>query len=260
MQLSVELVDHIFSFLVSDRETLIACSKDPVLFPMIEKHFYHQITVVIPGYGKIDTFEPDHLFKLVSENPHILTYVRILEIEVKIYYNSESVKCFEDFAKTLLLFPKLECIILVSTQDLYIWPGFFQATLEERLNLPTVKKLVIEGGIAFPLFLLDKCKNVENLLVAGTHFMEAEGQACDAILPQLKSLTLLTSYLPPSLLLWLKPHTKELQSLKCMLLSREVSSELLEACSGLNKLDVDVSSSWCKVHVSSHSHDATLNY
>ena len=156
MQLSVEVVDHIFSFLVSDHRTLIACSEDPALFPMVERDFYHQITVSIPCGKTYGDIEPDCLFKLVSENPRILTYVRILEIHTNIYYNPSSSKSFDDFAKTLLLFPKLECIILLATEDLWHWPNVFQATLKEHLNVPTVKKLHIAGGIAFPLFLLDK--------------------------------------------------------------------------------------------------------
>ena len=261
MQLPVEVVDHIFSFLVSDRRTLIdiACSEDPVLFPMVERHFFHQITVLIP-YGKIDHgFQPDRLFNLVSENPRILTYVRNLEIYTKIYHDSDSVmKCFDDLAKTLLLFPKLEFISLWSVEGLGRWPDFFQATLKERLNLSTVKKLHIGGEMPVPLFLFDHFKNIENLSIAGTR--GAVGQACDSTLPQLKSLTLLIQYFPPSLLPWLKLHIKELQSLECMLLHWKDLSELLGACSGLNKLDVDVRFSPCKVHVSSDLHDATLKY
>jgi len=257
MQLPVEVVDHIFSFLVSDRRTLIdiACSEDPVLFPMVERHFFHQITVLIP-YGKIDHgFEPDRLFNLVSENPRILTYVRILEI----YYNSDPVmKCFDDLVKTLLLFPKLECVFLWFVGGLRRWPDVFQATLKEHLNLSTVKKLHIGGEMTVPLYLFDHFKNIENLSITGTS--GAVGQACDSTLPQLKSLTLLIQYLPPSLLPWLKLHTKELQSLECMLLHWYTLSELLGLSPGLNKLDVDVLHSPCKVHVSSDSHAATLKY
>ena len=228
MKLSVELVDHIFSFLVSDRWTLIACSEDPVLFPMVERHFCHPITVLIP-VGNIDGFEPDHLFKLVSENPRILTYVRILEICIKIYYNTDSVmklKCFDDLAKTLLLFPKLEYIMLGAVDDLWHWPDVFQATLKERLNLSTVKKLHI-GGMAVPLFLFDHFKNIEDLSITGTSFLDPVGQASDSILPQPKSLTMFVQYLPKSLLPWFKLHTKELQSLKCCYRLRRICRSCL---------------------------------
>ena len=107
MQLSVEVVDHIFSFLVSERETLVACSEDPVLFPIVERHLYHQITVSIP-YGTSNGFEPGRLIKFVSENPRILNYVRILESKTRILYPPNSVKkYFDDLAKILLLFPQL---------------------------------------------------------------------------------------------------------------------------------------------------------
>ncbi len=40
MQLSVEILDHNFSFLVSHRKTLVACSEDPVLSPIAQYCIY----------------------------------------------------------------------------------------------------------------------------------------------------------------------------------------------------------------------------
>jgi hypothetical protein len=79
MKLSVEILDHIFSFVESQR-ALIACSADPVLSPIAERHRYYNTTVHF-GEGWSDcNLIPGWLSQLVSENSRILNYVRILEI------------------------------------------------------------------------------------------------------------------------------------------------------------------------------------
>ena len=86
MQLSVEILEHIFSFLISHRETLVACSKDPILSPIVERYLYHHVVVQLIGTSD---FEPGHLSKLISENPRILYHVRILEIRVEFNFIAE---------------------------------------------------------------------------------------------------------------------------------------------------------------------------
>src|SRR5258708_27702530 len=111
MRLSVELIDHIFSFLVSHQRTIAACSKDPVLFPIIERQLYYHTTVRFArGSRESDCgFEPERLSKLVSEGPHILNYVRILQIQVDLdqMANEDLVIMaqLDEFAETLLMFP-----------------------------------------------------------------------------------------------------------------------------------------------------------
>ncbi len=153
IQLSVEILDHIFSFLVSHRETLITCSKDRVLSPIVERHLYYHVIVHF-GHETTDdsnyAFKPDCLSKLISKNPRILYYVRILQIRVEFKdcprRKHPYMKLLDEFANTLLMFPVLECIILTYSMDYDMeFPDVFQAALVDRLSCPTVKELHLEG-------------------------------------------------------------------------------------------------------------------
>jgi hypothetical protein len=246
MQLSVEILDHIFGFLVSHRETLIACSKDPVLSPIIERHLYYHLNV---HFGKRrsdadDAFQPDDLSKLVSENPRILCYVRILEIQVV------SPRLLDRFADTLLKFPALECVVLNPTYEhnWCEWSDVFRAALEDRLSLPTVKEVHIQGFTILPISLLDSLKNVKNLSLPGSSFVE-RFHASGSTLPQLESLRLTTRFSSTTLLPWIKLQIKELRSLKCEFYMGQLS-ELLRVCSGtLNTFDVGFEYSQCMVQL-----------
>ena len=247
MRFSVEVLDHIFSFLVSHHGTLLACSRDPVLSPIIERQlFYH--TIVGFATGCLDcTFEPHRLSKMVSESPHIHNFVRILEIKVEPdqhgYQDLTIQEQLDDFAETLLLFPSLECIMLTTPKGrMWEWPDIFRAALEDRLGLPTVKEVHLVGSQEFPFSLIGNCKNIENLLLAGSF---EEPEETDSAPLQLKSLILsdISRSLSADDL-----HIKKLQSLKCAETSVDALSELLGVCSGtLKKLDIDLTYSQCKV-------------
>ena len=177
--------------------------------------------------------------------------MKILQIEV---YCPEDdglalKKHLDKFAKTLLMFPVLECIILkTSKKRLCSWPDVFRAALEDRLNLPTLKEIHIVGNQEFPCSLIDNRKNIQYLLLQHGSSRDYEHPSCDSTLPQLKSLTLLSHSLYSSLLSLVKTHIKELQSLKCASSGVDVLKELLGVCSQtLNKLDVDFMYSYCKV-------------
>ncbi len=204
MKLSVELLDYIFSFLVSHK-TLVACSEDPVLFPIVERHLYYHITVhFAKGWVPDYYYSSDRLYKLVSENPRILNYVRVLRIRVSLDHYPEDKdkdlsikKALDRFSKTLLRFPVLECIVLdTSNKRSFCWPDNFQAALKDRLGLPTVKGLQIIGNQDSPCPLME---NIENLLLSGS-IRTTEAQVCSSTLPELKSLTLLNSITFESLL------------------------------------------------------------
>ena len=248
LSLAVEILDHIFSFLVSHKRTLRECSRDPVLSPIVERHLYHQVTV---DFGDGVLLERYRFSKLVSDNPRIPYYVKILQIQVYLDHSTEDDdilrKHLDDFAKTLLMFPVLECIILeTSNKRLCSWPDLFRAALEDRLSLPTLKEVHIVGNQESPCSLIHNRKNIENLFLQIPSFRDVdEHRSCDSTLPQLKSLTLLNSLLPS-----LKPHIKELRSLKCARSGVDNLPELLGVCSQtLNKLDIDLAYSCCKAQV-----------
>ena len=263
MQLSGEVLDHIFSFLVSHKDTLIACLKDPALSPSAERHFYRHIAVLFcrpiqNDFGgeatPVDFFQPHHLSKLVSEKPHILSYVQILTIRVGTHPHAigqedhvQVARDLNEFATTLLMFPALKCIML--TTDLnWSEADMFRAALEDRINLPTIKEVHLAGRQILPLSSLDSCKNIKNLsLLHGP--IQVDGKPCISTLPKLRSLTLSPPFDSPPLLAWLKLHITELRflSLKCDRSS--VEAELLQVCSEtLYELDINLLNSRCKVY------------
>jgi len=259
MRLPVEILHHIFSSLVSHQETLVACSQDPVLLPIVERHLYYHVNVFIGRRRSRSisdyALKPDLLSKRLSENPRILHYVRILQIDIAFDCLSEMGQ-LRKFAKTLLMFPLLECIMLRTFSGLqWSCPDFFRAALEDRLNLPTVRELHLTGsrdGDVSSLFEI--CKNIKSLSLLGTFEVYCLGVST---LPQLKSLDLSAYFISDPLRTWLKPHITELQSLKCASFGVGELPQLFEVCKGtLTTLEVDLTNTECKVHVSSDSHDA----
>lgn len=248
MKFSDDILDHIFSFLRSQKETLVVCSKVLALSRIVERHlFYHTIVQI----NRSDyVFEENNFSDLVSEKPHILNYVRILEIQfVTKYLRHRSPSDFADkFPKTLLMFPLLECIML-KTPGQYLqwyWSADFQAALENRLNLPTMKEVHFMGTEHFPYSLFNHSKNIKHLSLSGS--FPTEGEFYASTLPQLESLTLSTTSISSSFLAWLKLHSNELRSLKCSLSFIETMAELLGVCSGtLNKFHIDVANSQCRL-------------
>jgi len=247
MQLSFDILDHIFSF-VSDRRILAICSKDPILSPIVERHCYYHVIVRIKDGRWIDPldleFEPNQLVKLVSENPHIRNYVRVLQIESD-YHHSEpppqkDMKQWDVFAETLLTFPILESIMF-TTEFLPHWPAAFRAALEDRLKLPTVKEVHVRGHYGpFPFSLLSNCGNIKNLSLSGSFL--SKDQVNISTFFQLKSLALLGHFSSSPLLAWIKLQISlsKLQSLKLWQGDIGLLSELLGLCSTLKTLDIHV--------------------
>jgi len=253
MQFSAEIIDHIFSFLVSSRETLVACSKDPALYQIVERYLYHHLVVHIGKPTKSTSslhhsHEPNRLSKAVFRNPRILNYVRILQIEIKISSQWEDAarQQLDCFAKTLRGFPLLECIILTtSAHHEWYWSGVFRAALEGRLNLPTVSGIHLLGQSEFPSSLLDNRENIKNLSLSALALFN-EGH--NVKLPKLQTLTLSIHFMSFDILSWIKLHISDLKSLKYTATSGLWAlSEMLMVCSQtLEKLDISLIDTKCK--------------
>lgn len=263
MQLSEDILDHIFGYLVSHRETLVACSKDPYLSSIVKRHLYYHLIVNIGNRNQktISNYalKPGHLAQLVSESPHILYNVRILEIQLDMDYKTCKywmpegftviAKHLDEFANLLLMFPVLECIRLTSGEEFsWYWPDAFRTALEDRLHLSTVEEVHIRGVRDFPLSLFDNCNNLKKLVLSAP-FTRCFYDSVST-LPKLQSLAVSTDFIDPPYLTWIKLHINELRSLKCML---QLSSGqnplpmLLEGCSQtLNKLDICLGHLRCK--------------
>lgn len=245
MKLSVEILDHIFSFLVlNNYKTLRDCSEDPVLSPIVERHLFYSLVVHINH--RSHSFTPDILSKIVLDNPRILYHVRLLTIKI----GSEVDGPFEEFAKTLVKFPLLEYIVLTgSSQDPVSWPYVFRSALEDRLNLPTIEAVHLIGD-DYPLSLFDCCKDIKKLCFLRS-FGGGEGQDLFEIQPKLQSLTLCIDSISLPFLTWIKLNIEGLQSLTCGLALSEGQkplSEFLGVCSeSLKELDIDLEQTDCKV-------------
>ncbi len=242
MRVSLEILDLILGFLIPHRETLIACSKDQVLFPIVKRHLYYHVIVHFGSNNRrADTnyaFKPDRLSKLLSEDPRILNYVKILQVQFK----GDPLLCMrtfklelDKFAKTLVKFPVLECIIITSPgdSDWCFLSEAFQDALENRLSLPTVMEVHF---LHFADEILPdlNCKN--NLALSGYFSTPGQFRSLQQFLP----LDPFYRLKPYPLHRWAKSHIKELRSLRCVAPVGGGLAELLEVCSGtLNELDID---------------------
>jgi hypothetical protein len=250
MQFSAEIIDHIFSFL--SRETLVAWSKDPALYPIVERYLYHHLIVHIgkPIRPTLHhcSFEPNRLSKFVFRNPRILNYVRILQIEFRVLNRWEDAgkKQLDQFAKTLRRFPLLECIILTTSayQEWY-WSGVFRAALDGRLSLPTVREVHLMGHSEFPSSLLDNRENIKNVSFSALALVN-EGH--NFKLPKLQTLALSVHFMSFDILSWIKLHISDLKSLKYTATSGLWPlSDILGVCSQtLERLDISLVDTKCK--------------
>ena len=246
MRLPVEILSLIFSFLVSDIATLTACSKDPLLFPVVEKHLYYHVTVCFgcKTDGHLNGFRPDDFSKRISENPRIVHYVRILQFQLN-YISMEQNKGLSTFAKTLRMLPGLESIRFSGIA--YIeFPDAFQVALKDRLGQPTVKEVRMAGGMnSIPFSWFDSSKNLEALFLSGS--VNVMGTSSfDSNLPQLKTLSMESDfgYLCPEFVAWVELHVNKLQSLRLSAQLQYLSRMCPET---LNKLDICLHNTRCKV-------------
>ena len=242
MRLPVEILNRIFSFLVSDLSTLTTCSKDPLLFPIVERHLYYHVHVHFDGRtDNLGTFGPDDLSNRISENPRIVHYVRILHLE----FNSISTqtKVLLEFATTLRMFSLLESIWLTGTDVFFQFPDAFRAAFEDRLGQPTIKELRLDGRTTIPVSWLNRVKNLEDLFLSGS--FDVTGRS-SSTLPQLKSLSMnLTSNSFPAGFAWIDLHTNTVQSLRLSNLGPLFQLRCLQAQT-LNILDICLHKSQCK--------------
>ena len=91
MELPVELLDKIFSFLTYYPRSLRACSDaHPIFTQIVQKYLYYHCNITPftltqsdddGGYSQV----PSRISKLLSETPQIVDYIRILEVSVERY-------------------------------------------------------------------------------------------------------------------------------------------------------------------------------
>jgi len=237
MNLPFDILDHIFSFLITHPASLVACSEaHPVFSRMVEKYQYYCLTIDLESTC-------GHLTKLLSDKPRIRNYVRVLRIEPVYRYISITTTQFERVAAILPLFSALECIVL-SIACMMTWesdlPQVFRKALEGCLCLPTLRELHIDHYFNdFPVSMLDSHANIDCFSLCGTPKVS---KVADTTYPQLKSLSITGFYENENHIsfgAWAKPRITRLQSLKYDYSSDHTLLELLEICSDtLSTLDI----------------------
>jgi hypothetical protein len=237
MNLPFDILDHIFSFLITHPASLFACSEaHPVLSRMVEKYQYHRVTIDPESTC-------DHLTKLLSDKPRIRNYVRVLRIEGEGYPLISILSPYSgQIAAILPLLSVLECIVL-SIGCMNTWQGCLPQVLREALEgclrLPTLREFHINRYIDdFPVSMLSHA-NIDCFSLCGTPNVS---DVADTTYPQLKSLSITGFYLPENHIsfgAWAKPRITRLQSLKYDCSSDDTLLELLEICSDtLTTLDI----------------------
>lgn len=227
MDLSVEVIDHIFSFLKSSARSLLACSNaHPILAQIVERHLYHHVIITTTshqsnGLGGYNLKTP-HLIKLLFRKPKIVDSVRILEFS----FQSDDGSCLqvEYIAPILSKFHALRCIKLTANIDTNFlrMPISFRAALEDCLRLPALQEAHF---VKLQLPISESAlPNITHLSFTGLGSLQPSG-CTDSPFPQLESLSVSTIY-PP--LGWVK-HL-ELQSLTCHYSNEKIVEKWLRIC------------------------------
>ena len=249
MDFPFDVLDSIFGFLKSHPDSLVASSKaHPILSQAIERHLYYHVRFRtcsessphgIAGY----TLEPSHLIKLLTKTPHLVNYIRILQIDFRdfISLNQETSQILQHITSVLPMFSMLECMILVAPSDFISWkqlPLAFRTAVENCLRLSTLQRLHV-GELDFPLSILEKNVNINCFSLSG--YPKIPDCSDDTNL-QLTALSFDgINFTPPftNFTTWAKRHITNLQSLKCNYSDEKIILELLEVCSDtLNRLDL----------------------
>jgi len=162
MQLSIELVDHILSFLQSDPVSLKACRKShPLLSQLAERHQFSHVVVDYFNLCKF-AFLPSKFTKIIHRHPHIATYIRSISMRLGVEkYSSE-------LSSILPMMTLLKKVKLDGRRWQEI-PQHFRQALLDCIHLPSMEHVHIVQLSDFPLSALN---NIKRLTLSG--WMEDE--------------------------------------------------------------------------------------
>ena len=165
MALPTELLDHILSFLQSDKPALRACAKShPLLSQLTEPHLYAQISLwtclqVHPPNPNL--FGTSNLARLLSKSPRVVHYIRKLDISIYGKYFSLVERRLKEISAFL---PRLLALKSISLSSDYSWerlPAYFCQAFWTALRSPSMQHVSISRVINFPLLNVltrEECK------------------------------------------------------------------------------------------------------
>ena len=191
-----------------------------------------------------NAFDPVYVANRISDNHNIPCHVRILEIISSFGDDPGDTlhrvkNLLKELAKTLLMFPALESIMLIARRPTPIFnlPLVFRTALENRLNLPTMKELHVHD-CCFPISILANSKYISHLSLSGFSTVHQNGESS---LLRLKSLSLEIFNFTNSNLDGLKRPLHELRSLKYSDETLDILLDLIQVCRRtLNKLEIEL--------------------
>ena len=167
MLLPVELIDRILSFLRGDGLALNACSiSPPTPFPVCW-------TIFLCGHGHHRDWGRQFLslfHEIISENPHILDYLRTLEIRTHSHIVSPPLLTQNSKLLTIIsMIPRTSSLKLGDTlfgSSLYNGNEFFP-TFQTSLQRSSLQHLSLVSFDNLPLFFLDNAKKLTLIYCSG---------------------------------------------------------------------------------------------
>ena len=156
LPLTTDVLDYILSFLESDPKTLkVCCRSHPLLCQIAEPHIYANIYLRTPNHVSDHNFGPSNLVKLLSDRPHIVDYIRNLDIQVSGDSYDEVVPFLQEIPTILPKPLTLKKITLDhrSTRTCFCWesqPESFRTAFLGCLHSSSVQHVCLKGIFHFP--------------------------------------------------------------------------------------------------------------
>ena len=163
MALPTELLDHILSFLQSDKAALRACAEShPLLSQLTEPYLYAHISLwTCLQHPNSNHFGTSKLARLLSDSPRVVHYIRKLDISIYGKYLSTVDHRLKEISAFL---PRLLELTSISLSSTYSWerlPAYFCQAFWTALRSPSVQHVSISRVINFPLLNVltrEECK------------------------------------------------------------------------------------------------------
>jgi len=198
--LPVEILDQILYLLRDDILALRASADVNQSFAdIVEKHLYHHVTL---GGSEMTAAQ---LSKLLVDSPHIVTYIRSLQITLSsnnTYSNRRPLE--QEFAPILPRLLHLTALSLHAENEYSVaWPKLhlkFQSSFLACIRSPTLVNVSISWVTRFPLSLLEESPQLKSLSLIGSFPSSPLLKQGVVTFPHLRSLTIETSL---RLLYWL---------------------------------------------------------
>jgi len=189
MRLSIELVDHIFSFLQSDPVSLQACRKShPLLSQLAERYQFADVVLDDFNFGFTFkfAFTSSKFTKIIQRHPHIATYIRSINMRLGVdKYSSELSSILP--MMTLLNKVKLDGLSICRWQAI---PEHFRQAFLDCIHLPSMEDVQIIQFSDFPLPALNNIKRLKLCGWTEDEYLPDTNYQDDSLGHQLESLSL----------------------------------------------------------------------